>query len=43
MIRKLIEDPKESEVTEIRERIIAFNLERIEDKDPHDFIKKRLG
>ncbi len=38
MIRKLITDPQENDTAEIRNRIIAFNRERIEDKNPHDFI-----
>jgi len=38
MHRKLIIDPQHEDVMEIRNRLLAFNLERIEDKDPHDFV-----
>lgn len=38
MLRKLIADPQPEAVTEIRNRLLAFNLQHIEDKDPHDFI-----
>lgn len=38
MQRKLILDPQPEAVTEIRNRLLAFNLQYIEDKDPHDFI-----
>lgn len=38
MQRKLIIDPQNENVTEIRNRLVTFNLQHLEDKDPHDYV-----
>lgn len=38
MLRKLLTDPPESAVKDIRSRLLAYNLQHIEDKDPHEYV-----